>query len=234
MNEQRYNAEHLQDYTGILTSLEAQNGRFKMELKVEDNPVLKRSIEKIDSSIELEFYYNMGLSTLFFHDIHTCPLRNSQNEQCHECEEIKDIYNKFEANIYFLQIGDTFRIKASLINNKQSVLPREIQSFKNYEPLTAACVDWYLRLPDTTEGIKKKNEIEEQRLQLEEGKKTQQEEAEKTAKRRKRKESIKQYFGQRPNTNQIIVTVIGTTIANQILPLIFKWLKEIYNLFFSN
>ena len=52
MNEQRYKEEHLQEYTGILTSLEAQNGRFKMELKAEDNPVLERSIEKI---IEINF-----------------------------------------------------------------------------------------------------------------------------------------------------------------------------------
>ena len=41
MNEQRYKVEHLQDYTGILTNHNWRNGTFKMELKVEDNPVLK-------------------------------------------------------------------------------------------------------------------------------------------------------------------------------------------------
>ena len=73
MNEQRYKAEHLRDYTGILTHNDTR-GSLKMELKVEDNPVLERSVEKNESSIELEFRYNLGTSTLFFHDILKCYL----------------------------------------------------------------------------------------------------------------------------------------------------------------
>ena len=45
MSEQRYKVEHLREYRGILTS-GIGNSRFKMELKVEDNPVLERSVEK--------------------------------------------------------------------------------------------------------------------------------------------------------------------------------------------
>jgi len=44
MSEYRLKQEHLQDYTGILTSHNENNGKFKMALKVEDNPVLKNSI----------------------------------------------------------------------------------------------------------------------------------------------------------------------------------------------
>ena len=49
----------------------------------------------------------------------------------------------------------------------------------------------------------------------------------------KKKESIKQYFGKRPNTNQIIITAVGTTIANQI-PNIVQFVKYIYRLIVSN
>ena len=42
MNEQPYKVEHLQEYRGILTSHDAHREKFKMELKVEDNPVMKR------------------------------------------------------------------------------------------------------------------------------------------------------------------------------------------------
>ena len=100
MNEQPYDKEDLAEYTGISTS-ECSGGTFKMELKVEDNPVLERSVEKIESSIELEFKYTYGLSTLFFHDIHSCPSRFSQDESCAECDKMREIYDKFEANIYF-------------------------------------------------------------------------------------------------------------------------------------
>ena len=66
MNELPYKVEHLREYTGILTR-NFSNGKFKMELKLEDNPVVKeRWTEKNKSSIELEFLYNMGLSTSFF------------------------------------------------------------------------------------------------------------------------------------------------------------------------
>ena len=123
MSEYQLKQEHLQDYTGILTSHNKNGGNFKMALKAEDNPVLQKSSEIIESNIELEFYYNMGLSTLFFHDIHSCPNRNGK---CVECEDIKDKHYKFEANLDCLQIGDTFRIKAALVNNKQSELPVKI------------------------------------------------------------------------------------------------------------
>ena len=72
MNELPYKVKDLQDYTGILTQ-HVDLDKFKMELKVEDNPVLKKSVEEIDSSIELVFHYNLGTSTLFFHNIHRCP-----------------------------------------------------------------------------------------------------------------------------------------------------------------
>ena len=231
MSEYQYKAKDLQDYQGTLTSHNRHNEKFKMELKVADNPVLERSIEKIESSIELEFYYNMGLSTLFFHDIHTCPSNYDQDKQCRECENIKDRHRKFEANLDKLQVGDTFKIKAGLINDKYSELPVRIQSFKDYEPLTAACTEYWLRLDDTPEGINKKYELEQQRLQREQEKKANDEQAQKDAKRRKRKESIQQFLGKRPNLNQIIVAVIATTIANQILPRIFI---KIYHLLFPN
>ena len=69
MNEERYKAEHLREYIGILTST-FSNGKFKMELKVEDNPVLKeRWTEKNESTIELNFYYDWNSSTSFSHHI---------------------------------------------------------------------------------------------------------------------------------------------------------------------
>ena len=52
MNQQSYKAEHLQDNTGILTNHDTHNGKFKMELRVEDNSILERSIEEI---IEINF-----------------------------------------------------------------------------------------------------------------------------------------------------------------------------------
>ena len=235
MNEQSYDPKHLEEYTGILTSDDAHNERFKMELKVEDNPVLERSTEKIESSIELEFKYNFGLSTLFFHDIHSCPSRFSKDESCAECEKMRKIYDEFELNLSHLQFGDTFKVRAALINNDQSVFPAEIHSFKNYQPLLAACQARRLRREDTPEGTNKKYERDQQRNQLEREAEVKREadekQAQKDAKWKKRKEKFQQFFGKRPNLNQIIVTVIATTIANQILPRIFKY---IYNLFFPN
>ena len=236
MNEQPYKTEHLQDYQGILTSDDARSERFKMELKAEDNPVLERSIEKIESSIELEFYYNMGHAMLFFHDIFSCPSYREKKE-CHECEKMREIDRKFSSNIKNLQVGDTFKIRAVLINNARSVLPREINNFKSYEPLIVACDEYSLRLPDTPEGINKKYALEQQRLQREqeeeEKSKENEEQARKDAETRIRNERIQQFFGKRPNLNQIIVTVIGTTIANQI-PNIVKFVKYISRLFVSN
>ena len=234
MSKHSLEQEHLQDYTGILTSHNRNNGKFKMALKVEDNPVLKGSSEKIEPNIELEFYYNMGLSTLFFHDINSCP---NQNGRCPECEDIKDKHNKFEANLERLQLGDTFRIEAALVHNKQSELPVKIH-FKAYERIIVACTEYRLRLDDTPEGIKKKVEIEEQRLQREQDEKANKEQARKDARGRKRKESIQQYFGKRPYLNQIIVSVIGGVIAGIILTTIVdpipRLFRDIYHFFFPN
>ena len=226
MNEQPYKAEHLQEYTGILTSPDARGEKFKMELKVEDNPVMDRWIQKDKSTIELEFRYNGGPSTMFLHNRQTC-----QRLDCPECQRMEKMYNIFQANLSHLQFGDTFRIMAALINNKQSLLPAEIHNFQRYQPLWVACTTDAIRLPDTPEGIKKKYDREQQRLQREEEKKANDEQAEKDAKRRKRKESIQQFLGKRPNLNQIIVVVIATTIANQVLPRIFI---KIYHLLFPN
>ena len=77
MNEQPYNKDHLENYMGILTS-KLRNGTFKMELKAEDNPVLERLIEKNESSIELEFRCDLRTTTAFYHNIVSCPLRNSK------------------------------------------------------------------------------------------------------------------------------------------------------------
>ena len=234
MSKHSLEQEHLQDYTGILTSHNRNNGNFKMALKVEDNPVLKGSIEKIESSIELEFCYNMGLSTLFFHDINSCPNRN---EKCPECEDITEKHFKFEANLERLQVGDTFKIKAALVHNKQSELLVKIH-FKAYERIIVACTEYWLRLDDTPEGIKKKVEIEEQRLQREQDEKTNEEQARKDARRRKRKESIQRFFGKRQNLNQIIVSVIGGVIAGIILTTLVnpipRLFRDIYHFLFPN
>ena len=241
MSEHRYKEEHLQDYQGILTSHNRHNGTFKMALKVEDNPVLEKSVEKIESSIELEFYYNMGLSTLFFHDIHACPLRDTK--KCPNCEDIKGRYYKFDANLNRLQVGDTFRIKAALINDKVSELQVRIQSFKDYEPLTAACTEYSLRLPDTPEGINKKYELEQQRLQREqeeeEKSKENEEQARKDARWRKIKEKIHEFFGRSPYITQIITSVIGGLISGLIsgvfiativepIPRLFRWIISLF------
>ena len=233
MNEQPYKVDHLQDYQGILTYHDQHNGKFKMELKAEDNPVMERWTQKGKSTIELEFRYNGGPSTMFFHNTYAC-----EEIDCKYCERLRERYKIFAANLEQLQFGDTFRIKAALINNNQSVLPAEIHSFENYQPLWVACTEYWLRLDDTPEGNNKRYErqqqIEQQQREAEEKGKENEEQAQKDEKRRKRKESIQQFLGKSPNTNQIIVTVIGTTIANQILPFIFKWLKEMYNLYFPN
>ena len=160
MNERRCKPEHLRLYRGVLTS-GVQNDRFKMELKVEENPVLQRSKE-IEPSIELEFIYNYSYSLQFFHNIHSCRIEN-----CSECEEVRKRYFRFETDLSSLQLGDTFKISAALINNDYSELPQEIGDFKAYGPLLVACPDYYnqgsLRLPDTIEGINIKREHLEQK-----------------------------------------------------------------------
>lgn len=234
MNEHPYKAEHLEAYTGILTEHNTHNGTFKMDLNSAENPVLERSVDEIESSIELEFCYSISISTLFFHNRQACPLKNSQSEQCHECKDIEDRYFKFAAELDKLQIGDTFKISAALINGKLSELPMRIQSFKDYEPLTAACTEYGLRLPDTEAGIKKKQELVDQSLKAKRDAKKNRKEEKIAAKWQKRKDSIKQYFGKNPNFNQIIIIVVGTTIANQLLPKIFNLVKDIYHSFVSN
>ena len=216
MSEHIYKAEHLEVYTGILTEHNIHDSTFKMELNLAENPILKKSVDEIESSIELEFRYGIIISTLFFHD----------------GKGTRDIYFKFEAELRELQIGDTFKISAALINGDLSELPMRIHSFKDYEPLTAACTEYGLRLPDTEEGIKKKQELVDQNLKAKRDAKKNREEEQIAAKWQKRKDSIKQYFGRKPNPNQIIVIVVGTTIANQLLPKIFNLVKVYCHRFF--
>ena len=158
-------------------------------------------------------------------------------EDCPECEDIKDKHYKFEANLERLKVGDTFKIEAALVNNKQSELPVKIH-FKAYERIIVACTESWLRLDDTPEGIQKKVEIEEQRLQREQDEKANEEQARKDARRRKRKESIQRFFGKRPNLNQIIVSVIGGVIAGIILTTLVNpipsLLRDIYHFLFPN
>ena len=237
MNEQPYDKEHLEAYTGILTSPDARTERFKMELKAEDNPVMKRWTQKNESTIELEFRYNLGPSTMFSHNMHTCP-NNLQKVDCNECESIRKIYDIFVENLYHLQFGDTFQIKAALINNNQSVLPAEIRNFENYQPLLVACAESRLRLLDTPEGIKKKVELEEQRLQREQDEKANQEQTQKDARWRKRKEKIHQFFGESPYITQIIASAIGGVFAGVILTTIVEPIPRLflylYRLIFQN
>ena len=237
MNEERYKVEHLQDYTGILTYHNWRNGTFKMELKVEDNPVLKeRWTEKNESSIELEFRYNSRTSTAFYHNINSCPLRDTT--KCPECKDIRDRHYKFEANLEKLQFGDTFRINAALINNGRSVLPAEIHSFENYQPLLAACTEYWLRLDDTPEGINKRYERDQQRLQREreeEEKRIEEEEKRKIeadkAKRSEKWVRLEQMFAKYPYTIAIGIAIIGTSLTYEGLRFIGK---KIYSLIFPN
>ena len=241
MNEQRYKVEHLREYRGILTS-GIGNSRFKMKLKVEDNPVLERSVEKIESSIELEFYYDWDPSASFFHAIFSCP-KHSKNEQCDECDNVKDKYYQTENNLKRLQVGDTFRIMAALFKDRRSTLPPEVIDFKNYQPLLVACDEYSLRLPDTPAGINKKYELEQQRLQEEreeeEKRKEDEEQAQKDARWRKIKEKIHEFFGKSPYITQIITSVIGGLISGLIsgvfiativepIPRLFRWIISLF------
>ena len=242
MNKQPYDKNHLQEYTGILTSDDARSERFKMELKAEDNPVMERWTQKGKSTIELEFRYNLGPSTMFFHNMHTCP-NNLQRVDCNECERMRKMYDVFVSNLYALHFGDTFKIKAALINNDESVLPAEIHSFENYQPLLVACTANQLRLDDTPEGIKKKYEREQQRLQREheeeEKRREDEEQAQKDARWRKIKEKIHEFFGKSPYITQIITSVIGGLISGLIsgvfiatvvepIPRLFRWIISLF------
>ena len=242
MNKQPYDKDHLQEYTGILISPDARNEKFKMEIKTEDNPVMKRWTQKNKSTIELEFRYNGGPSTMFFHNRFTCP-NYLEGIDCDECERIWKIYDIFVANLYHLKFGDTFKIRAALINNDQSVLPAEIHSFENYQPLLAACTDRRLRLDDTPEGINHKYKLKQQRLQeereAEEKRKEDKERAQKDARWRKIKEKIHDFFGKSPYITQIITSVIGGLISGLIsgvfiatvvepIPRLFRWIISLF------
>ena len=137
-----------------------------------------------------------------------------------------------------MQIGDTFKIKAALMNNDRSVLPAEIHNFERYQPLLVACKESRLRLPDTPEGIKKKVELEEQRLQREQDEKANQEQTQKDARWRKRKEKIHQFFGESPYITQIIASAIGGVFAGVILTTIVEPIPRLflylYRLIFQN
>ena len=143
MNEQPYKKEHLREYIGFLTS-KFSDGKFKMELKVEDNPVLQRSKE-IGSSIELDFKYDYSFSPQFFHNMHSCQTAN-----CSKCEEVRGAYFRYELDISNLQLGDTFKISAALINNNCSELPREIRTFKAYGTLLVASPRIFSRATPTS------------------------------------------------------------------------------------
>ena len=235
MNEERYKNEDLQDYRGILTSV-ARSGQFKMELKVEDNSVLERWAEKNKPTIELEFKYNFENSIEFVHNRKTCP-NNLQNKECNECERRGRIYGKFEANLEYLQLGDTFRIKAVLINNDQSTLPGEIHDFERYQPLLVACTEDRLILPDTPEGVAKKQELVDQRLKSEQDAKEKREADEKKAKWDNMLNGLEQRLAKRPYITRTIITVVITAIVTTFLnqmPHILGLLKKIPQLFSPN
>ena len=225
MNEHPYDPKHLQEYTGILTSPDARGEEFKMELKAEDNPVMERWTQKEKSTIEVEFRYNLGPSTMFFHNWQTCPNYLNQVD-CNNCTEMRVRYDIFKKELFRLQFGDTFKIKAALINNDQSVLPAEIHSFENYQPLLAACTTDAIRLPDTPEGIQKKYEREQQRLieehEAEEKRKADEAQARKDAKWENIKETLQQIFGEGPYS----ITIIGTAIGSVLAGIIFGALVE--------
>ena len=178
---------------------------------------------------------------MFFHNRRTCPLY-LQNKECPECEKMWEIYDIFAANLYHLQFGDTFKIRAALINNNQSALPAEIHNFERYQPLWAACTADQLRLDDTPEGINKKYERDQQRLQrereAEEKRKEDEEQAQKDAKWEKRKEKFQQFFGDSPYITQIITSIIGGLISGIIIATIVepipRLFKYIYRLIFPN
>ena len=230
MNEQLYKVEHLREYTGILTN-KFSNGKFKMELKVEDNPVLKeRWTEKNVSSIELNFHYNLGPSSSFSHHIFSCP-KYSKQEQCDDCDNTIGIDKIFETNLKHLQIGDTFKIKAVLLKDGRSTLPGEIKDFKNYQPLIVACEENRIRLSDTPEGINKKYALEQQRLQREreeEEKRIEEEEKRKEEEERRKKaekwEELEQWLAKYPNIIKIGGALLGATVLNQI-PNIIRGVK---------
>ena len=145
-----------------------------------------------------------------------------------------------ETNLKHLQIGDTFIIMAALFKDGRSTLPGEINDFKNYQPLIVACEENRIRLPDTPEGINKKYELEQQKLQREreeEEKRIEEEEKRKIeadkAKRREKWDRLEQWLAKYPNIMTIGVAAIGITFLNQI-PNIIKGVKYLYTLWFSN
>lgn len=214
MNDKRYKREHLILCRGILTN-NVQTTLFTMKLiGIDDCPRLENARKKYNESIELEFSFAKGFSELFFHDL-TQPA----------------LHEKFLYQIRNLQVGDTVRIPAAVIKDDHSIYLETIDDLLSSLPLIvsseypktaiqaaheAAIVGGggllLGRLRDTSEGVKKKKEYIQQ-VEREVERKRKKQQKKKNADRWKR---FKQYFGEHPNTNQIIVTVIGTTIANQI------------------
>ena len=231
MNEQPYKVEHLREYTGILTS-PFSNGQFKMELKVEENPVLKeRWTEKNASSIELTFHYNLGPSSSFSHHIISCP-KFSKREQCDDCDNITRIDEIFETNLKHLQTGDTFKIQAALLKDRRSTLPGEIKDFKNYQPLIVACEENPIRLSDTPEGINHKYKLEQQRLQREreaEERRIEKEERrkkeEEIAKRNEKWDKFEQWLDKRKNTQKFLLGYLGGLLSF-LIPFLFMIYKS--------
>ena len=132
-----------------------------MELKVQDNDVLKRS-KTTKSSKVVEFLCDYTYSLQFFHNIHLCQIEN-----CSDCDNTQKRYSRFEIDLSSLQLGDEFKISAALTNGHESMLPPEIEDIGAYQPLLVACPEYYnqntLRLPDTIEGINIKREHLEQK-----------------------------------------------------------------------
>ena len=118
-------------------------------------------------------------------------------------------------------------IKAALINDKVSELQVRIQSFKDYEPLTAACTEYSLRLLDTPEGINKKYALEQQRLQREREEEEKRIEEEERRKKAEKWEKLEQWLAKYSNILKNGVAAIGITFLNQI-PNIIKGVKYLY------
>ena len=232
MNEQPYQLKHLREYTGILTSPDARGDTFTMEIKAEDNPIMERWTQKNGDTIELDFRYDIENSTMFFHNWRTCENRINRVD-CEECQRMSRNDDIFRENLSHLQFGDTFKIRAALINNRQSELPAEIHDFKSFQPLLVACQGDSLRLPDTPEGITKKYEREQQRVQDEDKRKEEEKQAQRDAERTQKIETLKQFLGKRPNTNQIIISVIGGLISGIILTTLFPRIQHLYSWFLS-
>ena len=112
-----------------------------------------------------------------------------------------------------------------------------IQSFRDYQRIEVACGDYWLRLPDTPEGINKKYELEQQRLQdereVEAKRKADEKQAQRDAKLTKRKKIIQQFFGDSPYITQIITSVIGGLISGIIIATIIEPIPRLFRYILS-